>query len=235
MSDARQLVRDVKEALSDIDGKIRNHPYPDLLSQRRASLDSLRFFPGHQYHILSTDLRSFSMLVNRFGDGPSRDLFMGMLEDERDSLDHLLSLARKLGMTEDDLMGYEVTAPGFAHSTFMAHQALYASAAEIVLGILVNFAAWRHNCARTSAALRQSYGFDREDTTFLDAFADRPSFESATIQIVQDGLDHRDSPTIVQRSARLFQAYEKMFWDAMADAVTGAQPMSDGTSVILTC
>ncbi|UCG86278.1 MAG: hypothetical protein JSW71_20630 [Gemmatimonadota bacterium] len=126
MSEARQFIHSVKEALNDIDEQMRNHPFPDFLSERKASPDSLRAFPGHLYHVVSSDLRSFSMLVSRFGDGPSRDLFIGMLEGERDSLDRLLSMARKLGMTEDDLMGYEVTAKGFARATFMAHQALTA-------------------------------------------------------------------------------------------------------------
>jgi hypothetical protein len=66
MNDARQLVRDVRDTLSDIDEQIRNHPYPDLLSRRPASAESLGSFPGHQYHIVTSDLRSFSTLVSRF-------------------------------------------------------------------------------------------------------------------------------------------------------------------------
>jgi thiaminase len=220
MSDARQLIRSVQQALSDIDEQIRHHPFPDLLSQGHASVDSLKCFPGHQYHIVTSDVRSFALLVSRFGDSPSREFFMGVLQGEREGMDHLLVMAHRLDMTEGDLSAYEVTAQGFAYATFMAHQALYASAAEVVLGLLVNFAAWGHNCARTSRALRQRYGFSEADTAFLDAFAHMPSFESAALEIIQDGLDRGDSPTRVHRGARLFQAYEKMFWDAMANGVT---------------
>jgi thiaminase len=223
MNDARQFVQDVRDTLSDIDEQIRNHPYPDLLSRRAASAESLRSFPGHQYHIVTSDLRSFSTVVSRFGHTLSRDFFIGILQGERQGMDHLLVMARRLDMTEDDLNSYEVTAEGFAYATFMAHQALYASAAEIVLGLLVNFAAWGHNCARTSAALRQSCGFSEADTAFLDAFANMPSFEDVALEVIQDGLDHGDSRTRIQRGARLFQAYEKMFWDAMLDAVTGGE------------
>jgi hypothetical protein len=73
-----------------------------------------------------------------------------------------------------------------------------------------------------SAALRKSYGFSDDETAFLDAFANMPSFEDAALAIIQDGLDSGEGPARLLRSARLFQAYESMFWDAMAAAATTA-------------
>ena len=222
MSDAVQLVQSVREDLREIDDHIREHPYPDALMKGEVSLDALGAFPGHQYHIITSDLRSLALLVQRFGDAPSRDFLMGILDGERKGLDGLLIMARKLGMSEPDLKDYEPSAEGFAYTTFMAWQALYASAAEFVIGILVNFAAWGHNCGRMSAALRESYGFTDEETAFLDAFANMPSFEDAALAIIQDGLDRGESPARLLRCARLFQAYELMFWDAMAEAAKTA-------------
>lgn len=218
MSDAAELVHSVRDELREIDGYIREHPYPDALMKRKISQDALRAFPGHQYHIIRSDLRSLALLVQRFGDAPSRDFLMGVLEGERKGLDGLLVMAGKLGMSEEDLRGYEVSAEGFAYATFMAWQALYASAAEFVIGILVNFAAWGHNCGRMSAALRKSYGFSEDETAFLDAFASMPSFEDVALAIIQEGLDRGEEPARLHRSARLFQAYERMFWDAMPEA-----------------
>ncbi|UCC49041.1 MAG: hypothetical protein JSV41_02360 [Gemmatimonadota bacterium] len=218
MTDAAQLVHSVREGLKEVDDYIREHPYPDALMKREVSQDALRAFPGHQYHIITSDLRSLALLVQRFGGAPSRDFLMGILEGERKGLDGLLVMAGKLGMSEEDLRGYEVSAEGFAYTTFMAWQALYASAAEFVIGILVNFAAWGHNCGRMSAALRKSYGFSEAETAFLDAFANMPSFEDVALTIIQDGLDCGEQPARLHRSARLFQAYERMFWDAMAEA-----------------
>ncbi|KPK81711.1 MAG: hypothetical protein AMS25_05220 [Gemmatimonas sp. SM23_52] len=182
------------------------------------SQEALRAFPGHQYHIITSDLRSLALLVQRFGDTPSRDFLMGILEGERKGLDGLLVMAGRLGMSEEELRGYEVSAEGFAYTTFMAWQALYATAAEFVIGILVNFAAWGHNCGRMSAALRKRYGFSEDETAFLDAFASMPSFEGMALAIIQDGLERGEQPARLHRSARLFQAYERMFWDAMAAA-----------------
>jgi thiaminase len=218
MNDAAELVQKVRENLREIDDRIREHPYPDALMKGEVSLEALRAFPGHQYYIITSDLRSLALLVQRFGDAPSRDFLMGILDGERKGLDGLLTMARKLGMSEGDLKAYEPSAEGFAYTTFMAWQALYASAAEFVIGILVNFAAWGHNCGRMSEALRKNYGFTEDETAFLDAFANMPSFEDAALAIIQDGLDRGEEPARLQRSARLFQAYERMFWDAMAEA-----------------
>jgi thiaminase len=222
MTDAAQLVQSVRQELADIDDYIREHLYPDALMKGNVSLDALRAFPGHQYHIITSDLRSLALLVQRFGDAPSRDFLMGILDGERMGLDGLLIMARKLDMSEDELKAYEPSAEGFAYTTFMAWQALYATAAEFVIGILVNFAAWGHNCGRMSAALRESYGFAEEETAFLDAFANMPSFEDVALAIIQNGLDSGEDPARLHRSARLFQAYELMFWDAMAAAATTA-------------
>jgi thiaminase len=222
MIDAARLVQGVREDLTEIDDYIREHRYPDALLKGEVSLDALRAFPGHQYHIITSDLRSIALLVQRFGDAPSRDFLMGILEGERKGLDGLLVMARKLEMSEVQLEAYKVSAEGFAYTTFIAWQALYASAAEFVIGILVNFAAWGHGCGRMSAALRKSYGFGEDETSFLDAFANMPSFEDAALAIIQDGLDSGEDPARLLRSARLFQAYELMFWDAMAEAAKAA-------------
>jgi hypothetical protein len=223
MAEAKLLLRDVQTALRDVDEQMRSHPYPALVSAKRPSIESLQSFPGHQYHILCSDIRSFSTLVSRFGNSVSRDFFIELLECERDNLDRLVVMGSRFDMSEDDLSNYEVTPKGFACATFLAHEALYAPAAEIALGFLVNVAAWGHNCARTSAALRDGYGFDADDTEFLDTCADMPFFEIPALRIIQEGLDSGDSPKLMRRGARLFQAYAKMFWDAMADAIA-AEP-----------
>jgi hypothetical protein len=35
-------------------------------------------------------------------------------------------------------------------------------------------------------------------------------------------LDHGVTPAAILRAVRLFQAYEKMFWDAMASCAAGS-------------
>jgi hypothetical protein len=67
-----------------------------------------------------------------------------------------------------------------------------------------------------SQALQTNYGFTPEETGFLDGFANLPPFDDAALPIIQQGLDQGADPAEIRRTARLFQAYEKMFWDVMA-------------------
>ena len=131
-------------------------------------------------------------------------------------------------MSDADFRTYEVSAGGFAYGTYMAWQALYGSAAEFVAGILVNFPVWGSSCARLSRGLQEHYGFASRETAFLDGFAEMPPFDEPALLIIQEGLDEGVSPADIHRAARLFQAYEKMFWDAIAFAWTPAASASHG-------
>jgi hypothetical protein len=55
-------------------------------------------------------------------------------------------------------------------------------------------------------------------TSFLDDFAALPSLEDAAVVIIRDDLNRGVAPRQIVRVSRLIQAYERMFWDAMAAA-----------------
>ncbi|MGH7563059.1 MAG: transcriptional regulator [Gemmatimonadota bacterium] len=214
--DARRLLDEIRTDLRATEEEIRTHPFVAAVEAGTAPIEALCAFAGHQHHIVISDLRSIACLVQRFGHTAARPFLMGVLEGERVALDRLAVLARRVGMSEADLEAFEPTAKGFAYGTYMAWQALYGSAAEFVSGILLNFPIWGSNCGRLSRGLRTHYGLGPEETAFLDGFAEMPSFEEPALAIIQDGLDHGVGPLAVHRAARLFQAYEKMFWDALA-------------------
>jgi hypothetical protein len=203
MTDARKLVEEIRRDLKPLDRAIREHPYPAALAAGVVPVEALVPFLGHQYHIVTSDLRSMAVLVHRFGHTRARDFFAGMLQGELAGREALLAMGRKLGLPEADLAGFQVTPEGFAYATYMAWQATYASAAEFTCGILVNFDAWGFNCGRMSEGLRERHGFGPEEVAFLDAFANMPAD--------------------VRRGAQLFQGYEKMFWDTMA-RLAGVSP-----------
>ncbi|MGH7572326.1 MAG: transcriptional regulator [Gemmatimonadota bacterium] len=213
--DARRLVDEIRSDLSGTEEEIRTHPFVTAAEAGVASIEALRGFAGHQHRIVSSDLRSIALLIQRFGHTPARDFLVGVLEGERTALDRLFVLARRMDMSDAELGAYEASAGGFAYAAYMAWQALYGSAAEFVAGILLNFPVWGSNCGRLSRGLRAHYRFAAEDTAFLDGFAEMPSFEKPALAIIQDGLDSGVEATDVHRAARLFQGYEKMFWDAL--------------------
>jgi hypothetical protein len=218
--DARRLLDEIRTDLRRIEAEIATHVFPRAVESGSAPLEALHAFVGHQKSIVASDLRSLALLVHRYGDTTAQPFLMGVLEGERIAEERLAVLARRAGMSDVDLRTYEVTARGFAYATYMAWQALYGSAAEFVGGILINFPVWGSNCGRISRGLRKHYGFASEETAFLDGFAEMPPFDEPALSIIQDGLDHGVRTADVHRAARLFQAYEKMFWDEMASPVT---------------
>jgi len=163
-------------------------------------------------------VRSAAQFVQRFGDREYCDFFMGDLEAEIRSSAGILALARKLGMTEDDLRLYQPTADGFAFAAYFAWLSVYGSAGQIACGRALNVAAWGHNCLRMSRSLRERYGFSEADTGFLDVFANLPALEDRALEIIQDDLDNGVAPHRIAWAARMMQSYEVEFWDAMAAA-----------------
>jgi len=215
---AQSVMRDIKADLKKTEHRIREHRYLEILDSGQVSREALRAFPGHQYHMWQTLVRSAAQFVQRFGDRPYGGFFVGDLQAEIGSRTGILDLARKLEMTEDDLQRYQPTADGFAFAAYFAWLSAYGSAGQIACGRAVNLAAWGHNCLRMSRALRSQYGFSETDTGFLDGFANPPVLEDRALEIIQDDLDNRVPPHRIAGAARMIQSYEARFWDAMAAA-----------------
>ena len=213
---ARALLDRLRSDLADLDREIRRHPYPAGFERREVELEALVPFVATEYYIAQSDLRSFAGMTQRFGERPDvRGFFAGIYEGEAVAVEGLFRLAERIGLSTEWLDAYEVSPEGFGYAAYVAWSAQYASAAEVATALLVNFGAWGENCRRLRDALRAGYGLAPEDTVYLDTFADLPDFEAEAREIVQRGLDRGVPARKIGRAARLFQGYEKMFWDAM--------------------
>jgi pyrroloquinoline quinone (PQQ) biosynthesis protein C len=189
------------------------------LEEGKIGREKLRLFAGEQYSIIASDLKSVAHLLSRFGSAPSRDFFLGILQGERAAWDALLALADALGLSEAQLSEHEPLAGAHAYTCYMAWLALYASDAEIAAAYLVNFPAWGQNCGRLSRILKERFGLGEKEVAFFDLFATPPvTFEAGALSIIQQGLDRGIEPNLIQRAARLLQAYELMYWDALHGA-----------------
>jgi hypothetical protein len=154
--------------------------------------------------------------VNRFGGSPSRDFFLGILHGEKAAWDALLTFAVGLGLTAADLHAHEPLAGAHAYTCYMAWLALYASDAEIAAAYLINFPAWGQNCGRLSRILKERFRLGEKEVAFFDLFASPPAtFEASALSVIQQGLDRGTEPRLVQRAARLLQAYELMYWETL--------------------
>jgi len=103
-------MREIQVDLKKTEHRIREHRYLTILDTGQVSREALRAFPGHQYHMWQTLVRSAAQFVQRFGDRPYGGFFVGDLEAEIESRTGILDLARKLDMSEDDLRLYQPTA-----------------------------------------------------------------------------------------------------------------------------
>ncbi len=218
MSNALQLLDQIRSDLKHLDERILQHPYLSSLEASRVPRSALKVFAGQQYYIITSDLRSIAQIVSRHGALPSRKFLLNVLQGEAAALDALQSLARALAVSDDNLEAFEPLPAAHAYCAFVAWLSLYGSDAELAGAFLVNFAAWGANCGRMSKALREKYSFAESDLAFFDLFANMPPFEEEALAIIQAGLDRGIQPRLIQRAARLLQGYELMFWDAMAEA-----------------
>lgn len=220
---AGTLIDQIRRDLEKVNRQLLEHPYVQSFDQGKITRAKLRIFAGEQYTIIGSDLRSVAHLVTRFGNSPSRDFFLGILQGEKAALEALLDFARALGLSETDLHAYEPLPGAHAYTAYMAWLALYGSEAQVSAGYLVNFPAWGMNCGRLSRGLKDRLGMNEEQVRFFDLFAAPPStFEAQALAVIQHGLDRGEDPRLVGRAARLLQAYELMYWDALYHASVGS-------------
>jgi hypothetical protein len=219
MADAKALVEMIRQDLQAVSEQLLRHPYVQALEEGNLGRENLRLFAGEQYAIIGSDLRSAAYLVSRFGSAPSRDFFLGILQGEKAAWDALLTFAHALGLSEAQLREHEPLAGAHAYTCYMAWLALYASDAEIAAAYLVNFPAWGQNCGRLSDIFKERFGLGDKEVTFFDLFASPPvTFEANALSVIQHGLDRGIEPRLIQRAARLLQAYELMYWDTLYEA-----------------
>ncbi len=72
-----------------------------------------------------------------------------------------------------------------------------------------------------SRILKERFGLGEKEVAFFDLFASPPAtFEADALRVIQQGLDCGIEPSLIQRAARLLQAYELMYWDTLRGART---------------
>ena len=218
LREARQLIEQIRAELKPVDDQIARAPYLTALEHHQVSLDNLRAFVGEEYYISRSDLRSNSQMLSRFGNQPHAQFFLDNVNGEALGLALLLDFGRALGLSEADLQAYEPRPGAQTYPSYVTWLGLYGSQADVAAAYLINFPVFGANTARMGAALRNVYGFSAAATAYFDFFGSLPpSFETDALNVIQDGLNSCASPADIRRSARLLQAYEKDFWDAVAE------------------
>jgi thiaminase len=190
----------------------------DLLEEGSVSRDGLTRLAGEQYHIVSSDRRSFAFFAARFPEPPAGEMFLALAGGESEALRLLAGFAAALGWDEDDLRAYEPRPFAQAYPAYLAWSAMSGTRSGMALAMLANLGEWGEYCGRAAEALTGRYGFSETAVGFFHFFAvPPPGFAERATQVIEQGLRAGEEPRDALRAARMLHAYEAAFWDALAE------------------
>lgn len=213
---ARRLLESVREELAPAESENRLVP---LIERGDAAPAVFGTIAAEETHIVRSDWRSLHLLASRSTEQTAREFFAGLAQGEGLALAKLPALAAAGGLDEAALRDYEPLAGCQAYPSYFSWLALNGEPADVIVGVVANFAAWGDYCGRIAAAMRSKYGFEDEACAFFDFFATPvPEAVEQAIAAVQAGIDlGRSNEREARRYGRLFQTYELMFWNTIAD------------------
>ncbi|WP_454200041.1 hypothetical protein [Nocardia sp. Marseille-Q1738] len=175
---------------------------------------------AEELRITDSDWRSVHTLAARADEPHARALFSALAPGEQQAHHLLDGLVAAAGPDT----GAQQPRPGCqAYPAFMAWLALNGAAAEVIVALSTNLAAFGRYCAAVAVGMRTHYGFDDDACAFFDFYAaGAPELEENALAAVQAGLDSGQlDPDEARMYARLFQSYELMFWNSLAEEFAG--------------
>ncbi|WP_439383143.1 transcriptional regulator [Amycolatopsis lexingtonensis] len=214
---ARELLDRIQAELAPRDADNRLVP---LIASGRAPRAVFAALAAEEKLITLSDWRSFHALAARADEPNARAFFGGLAPGEQQANAMLDALLAATGPDH----GEECPRAGCqAYPAYVAWLALNGESAAAVAGIFANFAAFGRYCRDVATAMRAHYGFTDTECAFFDFFAaDVPEIEEQALAAIQAGLDaHRLDKVEARRYARLFQSYELLFWNTLADEFPG--------------
>ncbi len=215
MSRARDLLDSVHAELAPRDAENRLAP---LIADGAAPRSVFAAIAAEELYIVPSDWRSLHTLAARCDTPAARSWFSGLASGEETALAKLAPLAAAAGLDDAAVTAYEPRAGCQAYPAYFAWLALNGRPAEVAVALTANFGAWGGYCGAIAQGMREHYGFSADACGFFDFFA-TPVPDDQAVAVVQEGLDTGTlDQDAARRYARLFQSYELMFWNTLADA-----------------
>lgn len=213
---ARELLAEARAALAPAEKDNRLVP---LIASGAAPRSVFATIAAEERRIVPSDWRSFLILASRCTEPNARELFTGLAAGESLALGKLAALADATGQDTAALRAYQPEAGCQAYPAYLAWLALFGEPADVVVALIANFAAWGDYCATIATAMREHYGFDDDACAFFDFFATpAPELEEQAVAALTAGMAAgRQDRDEAMTYGRLFQSYELMFWNTIAD------------------
>jgi thiaminase len=216
---ARELLASARKALAPEENDNRLVP---LIASGAAPRSVFATIAAEENRIVPSDWRSFLTLASRCTEQHSRELFGGLAAGEGLALAKLTALTAATGLDDAALRAHQPAAGCQAYPAYLAWLATFGEPADVVVALIANFAAWGEYCATIATAMREHYGFDDEACGFFDFFATPvPEVEEQAVAALQAGMDAGRQTDEAFTYGRLFQSYELMFWNTIADSASG--------------
>jgi len=213
---ARELLAAARTALAPAE---RDNRLVPLIAAGKAPRSVFATIAAEESRIVPSDWRSFLTIAARCTEQNSRELFGGLAAGEGLALGKLTTLATACGLDDAALRAYQPQAGCQAYPSYLAWLAMFGEPADVIVALIANFAAWGDYCATIARAMREHYGFDDEACGFFDFFATPvPEVEEQAVAALQAGIDAGRQTEEAFTYGRLFQSYELMFWNTIADA-----------------
>jgi hypothetical protein len=215
MSTARELLDAVHAELEPRDTENRLAP---RIADGTAPRSVFAAIAAEELHIVPSDWRSLHTLASRSDAPVARAYFGGLASGEELALAKLAPLAAAAGLDDEAARAYQPRSGCQAYPAYFAWLALNGRPAEVAVALTANFGAWGTYCAAIARGMREHYGFGDDACAFFDFFA-TPVPDDQAVGVVQAGLDSGAlDQDAAWRYARLFQSYELMFWNTLADS-----------------
>lgn len=214
---ARELLESIRADLAPAESGNRLVP---LIERGEAPPAVFGTIAAEESHIVRSDWRSLLLLASRATEPTAREFFTGLAQGEGLALARLPALAAAGGLSPEALATYEPLPGCQAYPAYFTWLAVHGEPADVIVATVANFAAWGDYCARIAAAMRSTYDLDDEACAFFDFFATPvPAVVDQAVAAVQAGMANgRSNEREARRYGRLFQAYELMFWNTIADS-----------------
>jgi thiaminase len=212
---ARELLAAARKTLAPAE---RDNRLVPLIAAGTAPRSVFATIAAEESRIVPSDWRSFLTIAARCTEPNSRELFGVLAAGEGLALAKLRTLASACDLDDDALRTYPPQAGCQAYPSYLAWLAMFGEPADVIVALIANFAAWGDYCATIARAMREHYSFDDEACGFFDFFATPvPEIEEQAVAALQAGIDAGRQTDEAFTYGRLFQSYELMFWNTIAD------------------
>lgn len=213
---AQDVLASIRKKLAPVEQKIQQHPFLDAIEQGKVPRSVLETFCIQQFFIITSDYRSLAYALHRAETAVERQFLGTLLNGEQQAMQALERFGKALGVDRNRAFA-SIPLPGaFAYTACVSWLCAYGTPAELATAFEANLEVWGNNCRRMAEALVEKYGFSPEDISFFWLFAEYSGLNELALAVIQEALDGGVPVYRLERAASLLQAYELMYWDALA-------------------